>query len=113
MSDESSLTTDLAVDAPVSLDGNFKAGAHDRRRVDNQILASQRHLVESLLSGCHATWFRLDANSADVVAGDCVCAASVASSDGIPIVTKAVSAALTNAKSVAGVVLVATAHGSR
>ncbi len=113
MDTSTKLSTDLESDSPAELGAEFRASADVRRKIDNQILAIQDHIVDSVISGCTETWALLSGSSADVVKGDCVCLAGVAAVDGIPVVTKAVAAALTVAKSVVGIVRVGAGGNNR
>ncbi len=109
----SSLLTDLAVDDPVELDAGWQPDIGDRRTIDNQIQAAQQHLVDSLLSGVTDSWFYLSGSSAALAQGDCFCASSEPPVNGIPVVTLAIGAALTNAGRVSGIARLATAPGGR
>lgn len=109
----SKITTSLAVDEPVEQTAALRTDKTDRRKIDNQILGLEQHLVDSLISGQGATWFRLSSTSPAVIEGDCVCAADEIPADKIPVVTKAFTAKLADAKSVVGVVSQAATPGGR
>lgn len=100
MSDSSKITTNLEVDNPKVLDSSYRLDTHDRRYIDNQIIGTQTHVVNSLISGLTATFRTLDSGSAAVNVGDCV----VLKGD---FITKAVNPDLSNAGQVFGVVLIA------
>ena len=71
----------LAVDEPIVLDAEYRFDDLDRRYLDDQIRGTQRHIVDSLLSGFVATWVQHDPGAAsDLAAGDCVCVANDTSS---------------------------------
>lgn len=93
----------VRVDLPVRLDASWSPTRADRRDIDDQILGVQQHIVDSLLSGYHATWVLVDGGSQPLNPGDLVC--TVATNGGIPTVTLAYGAALAAAGAVFGVVL--------
>src|SRR5215472_1350157 len=100
----SNLKTLLTEDPPIELDATYVFNTADRRYIDDQALAAQQHLVDSLLSGAHCTWFQLSGGSVAVVPGDCVCASGEAPFNGtVSVVTKATSIPLGLAGGVAGV----------
>lgn len=109
MPNDSKITTQLAVDDPLVQDSNYRFEEDDRQYIDNQIRGIEQHLVDALIRGRHGSWFDLAGASANVVAGDVVCLASASAGT----VTKAVAAALTNAKSALGVAIQAAAAGGR
>jgi hypothetical protein len=109
----SSLATSLTVDPPATQTAAIRTDKTDRRKIDNQILACEQHLVDSVLSGATCTWCLLSSNSAALNPGDCFCTSSENSPSGIPIVTKAVSAALANAGTVLGVATGSASPGAR
>lgn len=106
------LATNIAVDDPVPQTAALRTDRSDRRYIDDQVLAIQQHLVDSALSGIHATWFRLAGSSAAVIVGDCVCMVAATAADNFQLVTKALTTPLVDAKSVTGVVLQGGAPGS-
>lgn len=106
----SAITASLAVDPALVQSADFEFDADDRQYIDNQIRGVEQHLVSSLIKGVHATYVRVDGASASLVVGDVVCLASSSVTE--VTVTKAVAAALTNAKAAFGVVLLAAAPGS-
>ncbi len=111
MDTSTKLTTELAVDTPAELSAALRTEADDRRKIDNQILAIQRFLVTSAMRGIGDTWCYLAGTSAAVTQKDCVTPAALADIDGIPVVTKAVAAALTNGVSVSGIVRAGASPG--
>lgn len=64
---------DLAVDTPLKQDANYVFDTADRAYLDDQARAAQQHLVDSVLTGVHASWYTLDASSAAIVPGDWLC----------------------------------------
>lgn len=107
----SKITTDLAVDTPLAQSAGYRFDKNDRQYIDNQVLGCQQHLVSSVISGTHATYATIDGSSASIAVGDCVCLAS--SSGSAPKVTKAVAAALSNAKAVFGIALQSGTAGAK
>lgn len=106
MADESKLKTDLIMDNPIELNARYRMDIHDRRRIDNQILAAEEHLVQSLLPGYHATWGTLDGSSDPVETGDCIVVKG-------NFVTKAIDPDLTNSGTVLGVVIIPALPGAK
>lgn len=82
--------------------------AIDRALIDEQIRATQQHVVDDLINGTIATWFLLDTTSAAVVAGDVI----VNASSPLSTVTKATTGALALAGGGIGVVLAGATPGS-
>ncbi len=113
MDTSTKLLTDLTADTPVELGAELRVAADVRRKIDNQILAIQQHLLNSVLSGVNETWAYLSGSSTSVTAQDCVCLSGEDAVEGIPVVTKAVEAALSDAKSVCGIVRFAAAPNTR
>lgn len=111
MGNTSKITTDLDVDDALSQDASFVFDENDRQFIDNQIRGVQRHLVDALIRGRHATYVRLSGSSASVSPGDTVCLASQVNATEL-VVTKSTTAALANAKAGFGVVIYAGAPGS-
>lgn len=101
-------STPPTVDAPIQQDATFIAGALYRSYVDSQIRGSEKHLVQSLLSGLTATWVQVNSQSAPIAVGQWVCAASQADQT----VTLAVLAALSTAGQAAGIALSAGRPGT-
>lgn len=108
MSAQSKIRTARQVDDPVKLTASWRMNAAERAFIDEQIRATEQHVVDSLVNGLIATWAILDTSSAAVAAGDNVCSASNA----LGTVTRATAAALGFAGAGAGVVLRAAAPGS-
>ncbi len=106
----SSKIKDIQLDDAVKLNADYKFNPPDRRKIDDQILGVQSHLIDSLLSGVHATWLTVDGGSPTLAVGDCVCTTSTS---GVLYVTKATTVPLNNAKSALGVCLSAGAPGSK
>lgn len=110
MRNQSKITTDLAVDAKLVQGPLFEFDHDDRQYLDNQIIGIEQHLVDALIRGRHATYFRLAGGSAAVVSGDNVCeVADVSVTE--PTVTKANASSLANAKAATGVVIAGGAPG--
>src|SRR5215472_16635141 len=110
----SNLKTLLTEDSPIQLNAAYQFNATDRRYLDDQALAAQQHIVDSLISGITGTWFNLSGGSVSVVAGDCVCvSAEPPAQNGIPIVTKANATTLAAAGGVCGVVLQTASPNTR
>lgn len=104
--DRSNLETSLSMDAPLVMPANYQFSDNDRRFIDNQIQAIQKHLTDELVRGIIGTWFRVDGASAALVVGDVVATAS--SAEAVPpVVTKWTS----SAQAPAGVVLAAASPG--
>lgn len=97
----------LAVDPPLLQDASYVFDTADRSYIDDQARSGQQHLVDSLLSGLHSTWYTLDAGSVAIAVGDWVCLSGSA----VLTVTKAVAAALTGAGSVIGCAMTAATPG--
>ncbi len=110
----SQLKTNLTQDPPIKLDASYQFSPIDRRYIDDQALAAQEHIVNSLIGGVHATWFYLAALSSAVDEGDTVAASFDANNTtGVPTVTFADSGALSAAGGACGVVLKGAAPGTR
>lgn len=106
---QTAIVTDLAVDAALQQDANYRFDRNDRQYIDNQIRGVEQHLVDALILGVHATFVRVASSSSALVAGDCVC---LSTTTGALEVTKALSAALSNAGSVFGVVILPAQPGA-
>ncbi len=113
MANESKIQTELKVDDPKNLPSGYTFDANDRRYMDNQIRETQRHIVTSLLNGAHTSWPYLSSSSAAVIEGDVVCSAADSDIDGIPVVTKALSGAISDAKAVYGIVVTGGSPNTR
>ena len=105
----SKITTELAVDDPLIQNAGFEFGRDDRQYLDNQVRGIQQHLVAALIRGRHATYVRVAASSATLVAGDNVC---LALEQVEPQVTKCTAGALTDAVAAFGVVVLSAAPGA-
>jgi hypothetical protein len=105
----SKITSDLEVDDALVQNAGFEFGKNDRQFLDNQIRGLQQHLVDALIRGRHATYLRVDASSASLIAGDVVCL-SLAQVE--PRVTKCTADTLTDAVAAFGVVVLAAAPGA-
>lgn len=99
----SAITELLQEDLPLLQNAGFDFDRNDRQYLDNQIRGGQRHLVDALIRGRHATYAKVAGSSAAGSAGTVVCLASV--DEGEPKVTRAILAALTNAVAAFGVVV--------
>lgn len=104
MSDDSKITTLHQVDDPIVLNSNFKIDTHDRRYIDNQIIGTQAHVVNNLISGFTGTWGVVDGGSSPIAVGNCIVVKG-------NFITKAVNPDLTNAGTVFGVALIAASAG--
>lgn len=107
------ILTDLVADDPVQLDASYSPSNRDRRYIDDQIIATQGLLSDAVLSGVLGTWPRLSSNSAALEQGDWVCITDSTDPEGIPVVTKAVLAAVSEAGKVFGVCTESVQPGSR
>jgi hypothetical protein len=107
----SKIRTNLTVDDPLVQDADYRFDELDRAYIDEQVRACETHLAALLLNGVHATWLWLDAASAALSPGDCVCLSSSPAS--VATVTTATPAALAQAGSVLGVALLAAPPGAR
>jgi len=104
-----SAITNLGIDPAKVLDASFRFDQADRRYIDNQIRGVERHLLDSLLLGVHASWYTLDPGGVAVAAGDVV---AVRNSDATGrTCSKASGAALSAAGMALGIALVAAAPG--
>lgn len=108
MGQQSKIRTARQVDDPVQLTASYRMSALDRALLDEEIRATQQHLVDSLINGLVATWSILDTSSISVAAGDVVASASSA----LGTVTRVTSSVLTSAGMGAGLVLRAATPGS-
>lgn len=107
----SKITTDLAVDAPLTAAELATFGPTDRQKIDDQVRGCEQHLVDSLLSGVVCTWVDLVGSSDPVQAGDCGVSALNATSP--RAMTRLDSSAIGNAGGVHCVFLYAATPGSR
>jgi len=71
--DDSKIKTELSVDSPKSLSATYRMDTHDRRYIDNQILGMETHLVDALIRGRLASYFKVVGGG---TRGYAVCAAS-------------------------------------
>lgn len=69
----SKLRTQLAVDDPVALSADYKLGAADRRKIDDQVLDLQQMMVDNLLKGAICSWYTLSPSSSPLTAGMAFC----------------------------------------
>lgn len=104
------ILTQLAVDDPLVQDASYRFDSADRQYIDEQIRGVETHLVNCIVKGKQATYFRVDTISAALVAGDVVCVYGTLA--GEITVGKAVAPYVTTAGSALGVVLVAAAPGA-
>jgi hypothetical protein len=109
VSTDTKIVSDLAVDEPLVQDSRYRLTPEDRKYIDEQIRGLEQHVVDMLVKGRHATYYTLDASSPAVTEGDIVCPASSV----LGTVTKALTATLTSARSVCGVVVKAASPGGR
>lgn len=107
----SKITTDLAVDAPLTAAELATFGPADRQKIDDQVRGCEQHLVDSLLSGVVCTWVDLVGSSDPVQAGDCGVSALNATSP--RAMTRLDSSSIGDAGGVHCVFLYAAAPGSR
>lgn len=103
------ILTDLAVDDPLVQDANYRFDSADRQYIDEQIRGIETHLVNALIRGRQATYFRVSTLSPALAPGDAVCIYDVVG--GELTVGKALSAHLTPSNLV-GVCVLAAAPGS-
>jgi hypothetical protein len=107
----SKIRTDLTVDDPLVQNADYRFDEFDRVFIDEQIRACESHLAALVLNGVHATWLWLDAGSAALSPGDCVCLS--ASPASVATVTTATPTALAQAGSVLGIAVLAAPPGAR
>lgn len=125
MASRSTSITAMAVDSPIAQSATRgQMDAADRRYLDDQILGSQRHLVDSLVSGVLCTWAVVDGSSPTLATGDAVVLSGVGTKFAgqadvggvdheIPKVTLATTTAITNAGGrLFGIVVAGAAPGA-
>lgn len=105
----SALLESLQQDAPVIQDADYEFDTEDRAYIDAQILAIQQLILQALLLNLNATWFTLDGSSAQVAAGQPVCAAA---NENVSV-TLATDAALAAAGGCKGVAITGAAPGAK
>lgn len=109
---QTKIRSQLAVDEPLAMAAGYQFDRADRRYIDDQVRGCEQHLVESLLSGVIATWFRVaPEQETGLAVGDVACAAAQSATRSRDVVL-ATSANLSAAGGAAGVVLVAASAGA-
>lgn len=102
----------LMRDDPLVQDASYRADASDRQYIDNQIIGTQQHVVDNLISGVHGTWFQADAGlSASLQPGDVV-GASGSGGLNVTLFTSTSVPAIAGAKPL-GVVMQIASPGAR
>lgn len=86
------ILSQLAVDDALVQDAKYRFDPADRQYIDEQIRGVETHLVNALIRGRCATYFRVDGSASTLVPGDVVC--SWGSSQGDITVGRALAAKL-------------------